>query len=173
MTRDIEDAIQSRARGIRSYIMEVGSINTETMSGGATVIDFFLGSEDASAFERFDNGNFGGTVVIDDGMVVKSTFRVSVVDNDTEVADPFLLSVRLEELVNRTSPPDGIEVDVGDFDQGVPHIRFDIGWDPSKQPGPDALSQDEFGRFMVRAVEEIRDNADRLAAIATGDEVAL
>lgn len=171
---DFKDEIRERASGggLERYIEQVGILNNKTdTSLSQTVYDFFLGDDDTSVFERYNNGRFGGTAVVQDGEVKKATIRVGAAEVPKD-GDVFLTQVRLEELVEEQNPPGGIEVDMGDFDQGIPHLRFGaeatgIG---TYGPGP---SVEEFGRFMVDAVEAIRENEQALKEIARGERFEL
>lgn len=172
MNDDYKDEIRGRMNGgsLEPYIKEIGTINTTTETEKGTVYDFFLGDSDASPFERFDNGEFGGTALVSDGLVRGATVRVGDLEMDRG-ADPVLVSVRVEELIDRQDPPADVEVDLGDFDQGIPHLRYTP---PTSGGSPSGgVDVDEFGRFLVDAVGAIRENKQALREIAAGDRVAL
>lgn len=173
MTDDITDSIRKRAGGegsLAGYIEQVGQINTQTESGRQTIYDFFLGPDEAPAFERFDNGEFGGTAIVEDGEVVKATIRIGNLDIPRD-GDPFIVTVRIEELIESLDPPVDVEVDVGDFDQGVPHIRYRAPTDGATFGS--GVDVDEFGRFMVGSVREVRKNTDALREIGRGERFTL
>lgn len=171
MTDDISDSIRRRAGGsLEPYIEEVGTVNTRTESGSQTVYDFFLGPDNASAFERFDNGEFGGTAIVEGGEVVKATIRVGDLDVPRN-GDPFLVTVRVEELIESLDPPVDVEVDLGDFEQGVPHIRYRAPTSGGRFGS--GVDVDEFGSFMVESVREVRKNEDALREIGRGERFTL
>ena len=168
MTDDFKDEIRKRASqqppaGLEEYINQIGSVNMTSEFEDATVYDFFLGGDDTPAFERLNDGEFGGSVVVKDGMVVKATVRVGQLDLYRGESDVFLIQVRLEELLDMVDLPDSFDIDLGDYDQGVPHLRF-------RPDDHEQLTVDEFGSIMVEAVELIRSNMDGLQEIADGEK---
>lgn len=173
MTDDFEESIRERASppaDLTPYIEEIGFINTKTEGTKQTIYDFFLGPDDTPAFERFDNGRFGGTAIVEDGQVKKATIRVGDLEIDRG-ADPVLPTVRIEELVEQQDPPVDVEVDLGDFEQGIPHLRFTAPADGGVFGS--GVPVDEFGRFMVDAVKAIRENKPALKEIAAGERFEL
>lgn len=174
MSKDIEDSIRDRASdSIETYIEQIGSVNTSQESRGKKVVDFFLGDDDVSAFQRLNDGEFGGSLVVTDGKVVKATIRLGNFDVDGPNGDPFLLEVRAEELVKEADPPDEVEVDAGDFRQGVPHIRYSPPVQNPPRRGDEGVSVPKFGRFLVRVAEAFEEKEERLQAIAAGEEFEL
>jgi hypothetical protein len=174
MSHDIEDSIRNRANGtIESYIEQIGSVNTTRESGPKKVVDFFLGDDDTSPIQRFNDGEFGGSLVVEDGEVVKATVRLGNFDVDGPGGDPFLLEVRTEELVGQADPPADMEVDVGDFRQGVPHIRYSTPVQGDMTRASGGVPVPEFGRFLVRVSELFEDKEEKLQAIAAGEAFEL
>lgn len=176
MTRDIEESLRDRANdSLQDYIKEVGSVNNTTASNqGGEIIDFFLGPSDTPALKRLNNGEFGGSALVTpSGQVTKATVRLGAIDVTRGETDTFLLEVRVEELIQNQQPPAEMEVDIGDFRQGVPHLRYSTGVSPDMTRPDDGIPVSEFGPFLVRAVEAYRENQEQLQKIADGEAFAL
>lgn len=149
-----EDEVLNRdeVQMLKEKIEEHAMLNHFSMTAMNNVIfDFFFGDEDTSPLDRINNGKFGSSLIYNPytGMVESARMRFGEA-NPGENADQFIVGARFSQVVTEARPPDAdIETDLGDFEQGILHVRMEGDIPPS-----------EFTQFLDRLLIKIEQKRD-------------